>query len=88
MGTPTEEDWPGVSSFPDYKSSFPNWKPANLKEIVSSLDREGLDLLESLLAYDPAARISAKMSLQHPYFSDGFNGYNYTNGTSRPNKEF
>lgn len=25
MGTPTEDTWPGVTSLPDFKSSFPKW---------------------------------------------------------------
>ncbi|KAG9877939.1 cell division control protein 2 serine/threonine protein kinase, partial [Aureobasidium melanogenum] len=25
LGTPTEVDWPGVTSFPDFKPSFPKW---------------------------------------------------------------
>ncbi|CAN6442564.1 unnamed protein product [Victoria cruziana] len=27
LGTPTEETWPGVTSLPDYKTSFPKWAP-------------------------------------------------------------
>lgn len=39
----------------------------------------GLDLLESMLVFDPAGRISAKLSVVHPYFT-GLN--NYDNGNS------
>lgn len=36
-----------------------------------SLSEEGLDLLDALLVYDPAARISAKQACSHPYFEGG-----------------
>ncbi|KAH9834692.1 cell division control protein 2 serine/threonine protein kinase [Teratosphaeria destructans] len=76
LGTPTENDWPGVTSFPDFKSSFPKWERKEDQELVSRdgiemLGDQGLDLLESLLQYDPAGRISAKQSVSHPYFTEG-----------------
>lgn len=33
-------------------------------------DAHGLELLELLLCYDPAKRISAADALKHPYFDD------------------
>jgi cyclin-dependent kinase len=69
LGTPNENDWPGVTSFPDFKPSFPKWNPTDVANIVTSLDEPGLRLLESLLVYDPAGRISAKQSIDHPYFT-------------------
>ena len=30
----------------------------------------GLDLLSSMLVYEPAKRLSAKQSMSHPYFDD------------------
>jgi serine/threonine protein kinase len=35
LGTPTEADWPGVESFPDFKSSFPKWERKQDDEMVS-----------------------------------------------------
>ncbi|KAF2097736.1 Pkinase-domain-containing protein [Rhizodiscina lignyota] len=79
LGTPTEMDWPGVTSFPDFKSSFPKWQRQDLADLVTGLDNDGLDLLEGMLVYDPAGRISAKQALLHPYFEDsgkyGVNGF-------------
>ena len=46
MGTPDESMWPGVSSFPDYKSSFPKWPKQKLQYVVKQLDHVGLNLLE------------------------------------------
>lgn len=70
LKTPTEELWPGVTSLPDYKATFPNWTNYNLANQVKNLDESGLDLLMKMLVYDPVHRISAKRILQHPYFDD------------------
>ncbi|CAG7938848.1 unnamed protein product [Penicillium salamii] len=70
LGTPDEEIWPGVTSFPDYKATFPRWKRPNV-EIVPGLEDAGCQLLESLLEYDPAHRLSAKQACAHPYFHNG-----------------
>lgn len=75
LGTPTEIDWPGVTSFPDYKSSFPKWNKQDIATTVTSLDDYGLDLLDALLVYDPAGRLSAKQAVLHPYFTGTMNGY-------------
>lgn len=37
---------------------------------MPTLDREGLDLLGRMLVYDPAARVTAREALTHPYFAD------------------
>ncbi|KAK9465663.1 kinase-like domain-containing protein [Lipomyces arxii] len=68
LGTPDEDVWPGVSQLPDFKTTFPQWSRKDLSKHISALDAEGLDLLESFLAYDPATRLSAKRALKHPYF--------------------
>lgn len=70
LGTPTDHLWPGVSSLPDYQSSFPNWHPQKLSKHVTDLDPVGIDLLTEMLRYDPSVRISARVSLRHPYFKD------------------
>jgi len=82
LGTPNEQDWPGVTSFPDFKPSFPKWGRTDVANIVTNLDEIGLDLLDALLVYDPAGRISAKQTVIHPYFG-GMNGdtrHEYSNG--------
>ncbi|EIW53030.1 Pkinase-domain-containing protein [Trametes versicolor FP-101664 SS1] len=70
LGTPNEEVWPGVSQLPDYKPSFPHWSRQDLRDQVPSLTPEGIDLLELMLTYDTAKRISAKRTMLHPYFAD------------------
>lgn len=51
MSTPNEENWPGVSDLPDYKTSFPIWRGNNLKESCKVLDSTGLDLLQVINFY-------------------------------------
>lgn len=70
LGTPTEKNWPGVSQLQDYKTDFPRWNGEGLKKAVPQMDEVGLDLLEKMLIYNPAKRISAKAALDHPYFND------------------
>ncbi|KAF3776706.1 Cell division control protein [Nymphaea thermarum] len=70
LGTPTEETWPGVSSLPDYKSSFPKWAPKDMATLVPGLDPVGLDLLKKMLCLEPSKRITARSALEHEYFQD------------------
>ncbi|KAB2037231.1 hypothetical protein ES319_D03G059600v1 [Gossypium barbadense] len=67
LGTPTEKQWPGVTSLRDWHV-YPRWEPQNLEHAVPSLSPEGVDLLSKMLKYDPAERISAKAAMDHPYF--------------------
>eukprot|EP01113_Clastostelium_recurvatum_P030689 TRINITY_DN3750_c0_g1_i1.p1 TRINITY_DN3750_c0_g1~~TRINITY_DN3750_c0_g1_i1.p1 ORF type:complete len:300 (+),score=6.40 TRINITY_DN3750_c0_g1_i1:182-1081(+) len=70
LGTPSEETWPGVTSLPDYKPTFPQWSAQPLQKAVPTLDVQGLDLLTQMLQYEPSKRISAKAALEHPWFND------------------
>uniref|UniRef100_A0A1A9WEX7 Protein kinase domain-containing protein n=1 Tax=Glossina brevipalpis TaxID=37001 RepID=A0A1A9WEX7_9MUSC len=71
LRTPTEDIWPGVTSLPDYKNTFPCWSSNQLTNQLKNLNSEGLDLIQKMLIYDPVHRVSAKDVLGHPYF-DGF----------------
>ncbi|XP_061394073.1 cyclin-dependent kinase 1 [Musca vetustissima] len=71
LKTPTEEIWPGVTSLPDYKNTFPCWSTNQLPNQLKNLNSDGIDLIQKMLIYDPVHRISAKDILEHSYF-DGF----------------
>uniref|UniRef100_A0A674BGR2 cyclin-dependent kinase n=1 Tax=Salmo trutta TaxID=8032 RepID=A0A674BGR2_SALTR len=70
LGTPDEVAWPGVTSMPDYKPSFPKWTRQELSKVVPPLDEDGRELLKQMLSYDPNKRISAKNALVHRFFRD------------------
>lgn len=70
LGTPNEENFPSVTSFPDFKPTFPKWRAQSLARLATNLDESGIDLLSKMVCYDPARRISAKAAMLHPYFND------------------
>jgi len=69
MGTPTEDNWHGCTSLPDFKPSFPKWKKQVFGKMFDNVHPTAMDLLEKMLIYEPAGRISAREALNHPYFS-------------------
>jgi cyclin-dependent kinase len=44
LGTPTEDDWPGVTNLRDWHE-YPQWKSQKLTRAVPTLEPEGIDLL-------------------------------------------
>ena len=71
LGTPDETIYPGFSELPDWKSNFTVYPaPPSLQGLVPTLDAQGVALLEAMLVYDPARRISAQDARHHDYFND------------------
>ena len=70
LGTPTEENFPDVTQLPAYSATFPKWSAKNLADVIPGAEPLALDLIAQMLRYDPAARISARAALDHPWFSD------------------
>ena len=62
LGTPTEHDWPDLTSLP-YYSKFPNFS-AQLSQLFKG---SALDLISRLLTCDPTKRIGTAAALQHEY---------------------
>jgi cell division cycle 2-like protein len=70
LGPPTNDSWPEYSTLPLAKSiTLPSPQPDQFRQKFPFLTVAGIDLLSSLLTYDPERRISADEALQHPYFS-------------------
>ena len=67
MGTPNEENWPGITKLKDYSINFPQWKPKKIKDLFPNFDKDGLDLMEKFLQMDPDKRITIKDALNHPF---------------------
>mmetsp|Transcript_14198 Transcript_14198/g.23626 ORF Transcript_14198/g.23626 Transcript_14198/m.23626 type:complete len:310 (+) Transcript_14198:60-989(+) len=71
LGTPNESTFPGISQLPDWREDFPQYPAPTLQEfsnLVPSLEPAGVDLLFSMLTYDPALRITAEGARRHAYF--------------------
>jgi cyclin-dependent kinase len=47
LGTPNEENWPGVQGLSDYKTTFPQWSSQELARVVPTLDKDGIDFLQA-----------------------------------------
>jgi len=70
LGTPNEDNWPGVQKLPDYKEDFPRYPAIPLRTLVPAMDEVGYDLLEKMLRYNPAERVTCADALCHSYFED------------------
>ena len=73
LGTPTEDQWPGMKSLPT--ASQVVFKPIAAPSAVSlrqlfKCDADALDLLQHFLCFDPSRRITAEEALKHPYFKN------------------
>eukprot|EP00698_Gefionella_okellyi_P019319 TRINITY_DN5908_c0_g1_i1.p1 TRINITY_DN5908_c0_g1~~TRINITY_DN5908_c0_g1_i1.p1 ORF type:complete len:384 (+),score=74.38 TRINITY_DN5908_c0_g1_i1:156-1154(+) len=77
LGRPTDAIWPGFSKLPFVESA--QIKPILSKAPKFSSIREqvqrrisgaGVELLLSMLTYDPEKRITARDALNHPFFSE------------------
>ena len=72
IGTPTEDNWPGVSKLPSYVP-FETTQPVRGRDFYLSTfgtaGPVGVDLLMSMLTLDPRKRSTAKQVLQHNWWA-------------------
>ncbi|KAJ9124863.1 hypothetical protein QFC24_002792 [Naganishia onofrii] len=71
MGTPTEEEWPGLANMPWYELVKPKEVlPSRFEEYFAKrLNTAGTELAKGLLHYDPAKRLTADQALESTFFS-------------------
>ena len=71
LGTPTPQVYPDIINLPEFSPDLPQYPPprGNIASLVPKLDPQGVSLLEQMLQYDPARRISAQRALEHPFFA-------------------
>lgn len=68
LGMPSEQDWPGITSLPDY-IQLQNCGPGHeLKVIFPAASEELLELISNCLCFDPMRRWTATQCLQSAYF--------------------
>uniref|UniRef100_A0A3Q3G697 cyclin-dependent kinase n=1 Tax=Kryptolebias marmoratus TaxID=37003 RepID=A0A3Q3G697_KRYMA len=71
LGTPTEQNWPGISSNNEFMAfNFPWYRAERLRNHTPRLSTEGVELLSKFLQFEGKKRISADESMKHFYFNN------------------
>lgn len=79
IGTPDSKTWPdGVKLANDSNYALPKYfmevdSTKQLSGLLPSASGEAIDLINSLLSWDPKKRPTAKAALQHPFFHSCYN---------------
>ena len=70
LGTPSRQEWPGITELQWYELLRPSQKIASTfrEKYAERLSKDAFDLLQSMFTYDPAQRPAAADVLEHPYF--------------------
>lgn len=71
LGTPNEDTLARIGSprAQDYVRNLPFMPKIPFNRLFPSANPDSLDLLDKMLAFDPASRISVEEALEHPYLS-------------------
>lgn len=69
MGTPTQAQWPeGIKLAAQLGFKFPSFVQTSLETLIPTAGREGIDVMNGMMAWDPNKRLSTAKILQHPFF--------------------
>eukprot|EP00826_Nyctotherus_ovalis_P034998 TRINITY_DN2961_c0_g1_i3.p1 TRINITY_DN2961_c0_g1~~TRINITY_DN2961_c0_g1_i3.p1 ORF type:complete len:571 (+),score=174.79 TRINITY_DN2961_c0_g1_i3:76-1788(+) len=70
LGTPTAGTWAeGLRLGAKAGYQFPHFVPTPLASLIPSASKDGIDLMTSMLQFDPQRRVTAVKALAHPYFA-------------------
>ncbi|KAJ2722436.1 TFIIH complex serine/threonine-protein kinase subunit kin28 [Coemansia sp. Benny D115] len=67
-GTPSEEDWPGMTKLP-FGFKFEKYPRPQFSDLFRGASEDALALMNAMLAFNPSSRVSAADALKHPYFA-------------------
>ena len=72
IGTPSQEEIDNVAEKETrlYLEKLPKRQRKNMRELFPGVDVQCINLLESMIAFDPSKRIKPLDALRHPFFSD------------------
>lgn len=71
LGTPSEEDLAHLDKrTADILRSVPHKEPLSMEARYPVMGEHGVELIRSMLRFNPSDRISAELILEHPYFDD------------------
>ena len=69
LGTPNQSDWnEGYDLANQIHFKFPQYRGKKLKNVINRASDNAINLLESMLCFNPSKRPSAVKCLQHPFF--------------------
>lgn len=69
LGTPTEENWPGVTELQDFVEFNDISQGRPFSEEFSALEQDAIDILEKMLKLCPTDRCTCTEALKMPYFT-------------------
>lgn len=70
LGTPNQATWPeGLRLGSKIGYQFPNFVATPISAIIPNASKEAIDLVSSMIRFDPQTRITAAHALAHPYFA-------------------
>mmetsp|Transcript_19998 Transcript_19998/g.29950 ORF Transcript_19998/g.29950 Transcript_19998/m.29950 type:complete len:329 (-) Transcript_19998:99-1085(-) len=71
VGTPTDEEWPERKNLPLYVMyHYEETKPKPWKTLFPAAKEDAIDLMRSILRFNPKKRFSASEALKHEYFTN------------------